>query len=245
MTTLPNLKETLQAASYLAGTSKPPNRLLQSNGNPPAKLADILRFRLAIFSDAVPGWMEDETVKRITHTSESTTISAADEKQLQLLTAVAALYILLQLQKCEQEDKAMSANKPSTSKAIQAAPTFGMRDVNVIQTLASIMARWGTASVIDHGILPPDMQDKEQRIVTLKEDDTDEKRNTLLRYFAESALMILVRPAEDRNEANAFWAVELQTVTLPHLLLPTLAAILQLQRTGCIARDAIDRLLWT
>lgn len=234
MTTSPvPLGKLLQAASVLAGQSKSSVELVKKTNASKPELADVLAQRLSSIADNVRDALNLQN-------APASRWQDLDESALKTWTGRYALAFLEKLHEHEQhesEKQASASSAAGTSKAAQQPPPplFGIRDIKTIQILASLVARWNLALVLDQGILPAEMQDRVPALQVIEQEE--DERAEELQKTAEGccALLLWKTPLGFRGE--------IQSAVLPHLLLPTLAALLQLENTGMNATTTSADLL--
>lgn len=230
-TALPPLSELLKAANVLSGQTKPDNVSTKRLASTKPNLADILGQRLDSISRSLSEWDLLDTSREPWHKLE--------EEALKRYTAQYSVTILssfAQYEYIEAEKRIAALSAASTSRAAHqsAAPLFGMRDIKVIQTLSSLVARWGIASLLDQGILPSEMQERTSSLKVIDLDESQRKQG--LRDMARTAVEMLVHGGQQQKG-------EIQSVVLPHLFLPTLGALLQLQHEDGITDVTVSALL--
>lgn len=223
----------LEAASILAGQAKSSNELIKKPHGGRPELGDVLAQRLSSISSDVSSTLSlDSPRAREWHD--------LDEVSIKKWTGRYALALLQQLQlheAFEAEKRASASAVAETSKAAQQppAPLFGVRDIKTIQILASLVARWRLAFLIDQGVLPSEMQERVPTVQVIEEDDT--QRADDLKNVVEACCDILLWQSPLRLKG------EIQSVILPHLLLPTLAALLQLESIDSAINASASNLL--
>lgn len=227
------LGKLLQACNVLAGQVKAPVDLVRKQHGSKPELADVLAQRLASISD-------DVTEVLSLSEPRSADWQDLDEHTLKQWTGNYALALLQELQKHElqESEKRTSASAAAgTSKAAQQPlpPLFGIRDIKTIQILASLVARWNLALLLDPGVLPSEMQERVPAIQAIEREE--DARMQMLKIAAEacSDLLLWTSPTGLKGE--------IQSAALPHLLLPTLAALLQLDNVGISATTSAANLL--
>lgn len=215
------LPKLLSTANILAGQSKPTNELVKRPGG--AKLlADVLAQRLSSISDDVGKALLPDAA-----TPQG--CQNCDEAGLKTWTGRYALAILQQLQlheEIEAEKRSTASAVAGTSKSAQQPPPplFGIRDMKTIQILASLVARWSLASLLDQGILPSEMQERVPALQVIEQDDVQRTEELKATAQACSAILLWTSPLATQGEVRS--------AVLPHLLLPTVAALLQLESAG-------------
>ena len=210
----PALSKLLHAAGILAGSVKGSVAVKASVPGKEAQLVDLLVARLASARAVLPGeWLD--------FSSLTVQDDALDEDSVKLATAELAMALLLALQSAEEDEKAKLPDGPANAEA-PPAPVFGSRDIKIIQTLSTLVARWGLAAPVQSGVLPAEMQDKPVK-AQAKIAEIDEGMENLRSQHLESCTAhcaTLLLPEKKGGQ--------LQAISLPLLLVPTLAALLQL-----------------
>lgn len=234
MTTSPvPLGRLLQFAGILAGQIKPVAELSKKPDGTKPQLADVLAQRLASIA-------EDVSEALVLPGTRPSQWHDLDETHLKTWTGRYALALLQQLQQYElreAEKQASASSAAESSKAAQqpAPPLFGIRDIKTIQILASLVARWDLAFLLDQGILPSEMQERVPALQVIEQEE--EQRAEELKYTTEACAALLLW------KSTVALKGELQSAVLPHLLLPTLAALLQLENTGTkLSATSVDLL---
>lgn len=223
----------LQAASVLAGQAKPSNELIKKTHGGKPELGDILAQRLSSISSDVSSILSLDSLR-------ASDWQDLDEVSIKKWTGRYALALLQQLQlheALEAEKRASASAVAETSKAAQQppAPLFGVRDIKTIQILASLVARWRLAFLRDQGVLPSEMQERVPAVQVIEEDDT--QRADELKTVVEACCDVLLWQSPLGLKG------EIQSVILPHLLLPTLAALLQLESIDIATNASASKLL--
>lgn len=270
MSTSIPLKSVLHAAGLLTGATKPTTTSVTGGGGgdggaanarpAPIELPDLLRLRLEAFQACCDRFDTQPPI-------DITRLAEADEDDLKLLTARCALFALHQLQAAEVRDKAQqrvaSSAQASTSKAPSApqAPTFGLRDIKLLQALSSVAARWGISALVDYGVLPSELQDTpasdgaRMRVIEEGDPHHEEERRRKLEELAKTSLSLLLpdsqqqsnsgssNPSPSINNTGRAAPLEVQGIALVHLMLPTTAALLTLDLGDTWASDATAKLL--
>ena len=229
------LRAVLHAASSLVEAPQTPKRIGHTDTE---TLSSILARRLAGFLARIEG--EEDLLEPSEVASVRNAVDADNEVQSKALTAAMAL-------RCISEVAALlrSPSLPSSSSA----PPLGARDAKLLQTLAGIVARWGIAAQVQEGILPSSLRDKQAgdpdakaKVVELQGDDGLAGVRDLDTTTRE--LIDIVSAPTGVTRADLM--NPLRSILLPSLLVPLIAALLQLgfgdfQRTW--AREALERLL--
>lgn len=236
----PTLNALLHAGGVLAGTARGNVPVAPAQAGVQAQLADLLRARLASARSILPEqWLQAQSLTATNDGGDDD--NSRNEALVKLATAKLALVILLGLQ--YEEDRQKLRQPAPIANDAPVAPVFGSRDIELIQTLALLVARWGLATVVQDGILPPQMLDKPASRATRFE-ELDESleavRDGALRIMADACADLLLPPP-------AAYRRELQAIALPALLVPVLAAFLELasasEHSDAQAEDRFKRVL--
>lgn len=215
----PTLSKLLHAARILAGSVKGSVPVKAAQPGREAQLADLLDARLASARAALTEeWLQSNGL--------ASQAGDSSEDAVKLATANFALALLLALQNAEENEKVRSSST-SISRDDASAPVFGSRDIKTIQTLASLVARWGLATLVETGIIPAEMQDRPANArAKIAEIDEEGERSKAQNLAATTkgctALLLPINPMRAR---------EVQAIVLPLLLVPCLAALLQLAQS--------------
>lgn len=227
------LKELLQAASVLSGQTKPSNELVKKPNASKPELADVLAQRLSSISTDLTAVLRFDS-------RTTPPWYQLEEIEIKKWTGKYALALHQQLQQHELQEAEKRASASSVAESSKAAqqpppPLFGIRDIKSVQILASLVARWSLAALIDQGILPSEMQERVPALQVIEQDDDERAEELKSVAGACSAILLWKSPLGMKGE--------LQSALLPHLLLPTLAALLQLENAGVVTPASPSDLL--
>lgn len=223
-----SLSKLFHAAGILAGSTKGSVAVKASEIGKEAQLVDLLRARVASAESVLPqSWLHSQYFIALDASSSETLVKLA--------TAKLALFILVALQ--SEEDKEKVRHAPASKDEVPPAPVFGSRDITTIQTLASLVAKWGLATLVHEGTLPASMLDRPARapvrIAEVDEDLEYIRPNALDQMMDQCAALLLPPPTPERRE--------IQAIALPLLLVPLLAALLQLSHIRASAGESEQR----
>lgn len=137
----------------------------------------------------------------------------ASEEALKWQTAQAALNLLVSVR---SDFNALQSKDDSI-------PAFGSRDIKVISTLASIVARWGLAALLDHDVLPDELKDQ-----TPKGKITETTTGNLQEVVELAAQTLNI----SWHDAELVQPEELLNLILPQYIPLLLPALLQLRHSG-------------
>jgi hypothetical protein len=145
------------------------------------------------------------------------TLADASEERLKWLTAEAALQVLVAVR------AAFNALKPD------GAPVFGSRDIKVLSVLASIVARWGLALMLDGNVLPEEFREGTKGKIGEQE----------ARQLPEAIALVTRCLNLDQVEGAPVEPEELLNLLMPQFLPVYLPALLQWRRQGSKVADGL------
>ncbi|GAA5832075.1 hypothetical protein JCM11251_002808 [Rhodosporidiobolus azoricus] len=233
------LKDLLASANALLGLATTPTAKL---GQPKPSLSSVLAARLDAYrSLSANSGIHDETLT-----------SDRSEKNLQRLTAAAALELLEQL--ADYTRSHAPPPPPSTSSSSTAHPSpvpppppmFGARDIKVIGMLAGIVGRWGIAEVAGLGGLAGEkggrkLNEPKIQEVTAEDEEEEESANvgerkkrlsTLVHRVLSSVLgfspSVPVSTPPSRTDSEK----QFISLVLPQLLVPLVGGLVLLSQGG-------------
>ncbi|KAK4057427.1 hypothetical protein OIO90_001496 [Microbotryomycetes sp. JL221] len=220
-----SVRSVLTTCAVLIGTDEP-NRKIGST-NRLHSLGDVLERRLHNVNDVDPTWIP------------STSPIRGSERVLKMTTGDVAL---VALQKLDKLVGSSAQAQPSTSTA--PAPTFGVKDIKVISTLAGIVARWAIGLRLQDNVLPPAFSDTQTmmtnkshsvRIQEIEHDDVsmDESDSKL----SETVLDVLSIINNSKHVSSTPGQAQLSSIVAPHVMPLLFAAMTQLANTGSTRQD--------
>lgn len=224
------------AANTLLGTAED-TAVLPSPIRQRDSLSTILQRRLARFYALAATLQLSEQQQLPERVHEQ---SLQSETELKRLTAQSASFLLNLIH------YQAKASLPSTSKQVN-IPLFGTRDRKTVATLAGLVGRWSISHSIINGILPSTFKDgtvkSSDRITEIIDPNPSFRACELNLVVKETLQLVLLQPHESRHSGTS----QLAALILPQLLLPLLAALVQLgyshHATGESARDNLAQLL--
>lgn len=241
-------KSVLHASSVLLGmteiTESFPSKLRKKD-----LLSTILLRRLAAFRSIATSasWPTEACL-------ECGIDEQTSEAYLKEVTADSAAFALTLISFDIDDNQERPSASTSTASAI---PIFGSTDVKIMSTLSSVVGRWGLSARVLDGIIPAALGDiasskmagkvSESKfteiIEVLEKDGGNESRETKLTSLVQRMLKVVILGQGVRKDSGAG---QLSMVVLPQLILPLLAALIQLvykDEVASWAKFALDDIL--